>query len=195
MAAVTYRCPVDPDTCHQSAEPGYCPRHQERMERIRPRFPQPAEPPAEPASPRPEASPHTGGAGARAAAVPTAGVPTTEARIPVRWSVRVLGRDLAVPSSGALVVGREQEPFASLPGMAEQVYVSRRRHAQLYRVGDTLRLVDLGSTNGTFLDGMPVTEEVVARDGQPVSFGRPPGGLVAVVVCGTVELDEWGLPR
>lgn len=190
MAAMTYRCPVDPDTCQQSAEPGYCPRHQERMERIRPRFPQPAEPPAEPASPRPEASPHTGGAGARAA-----GAPVAEARVPVRWSVRVLGRDIPVPPSGVLVVGREQEPFASLPGMAEQLYVSRRRHAQLYRVGDTLRLVDLGSTNGTFLDGMPVAEEVVARDGQPVSFGRPPGGLVAVVVRGTVELDELGLPR
>ncbi|HEX5495694.1 MAG TPA: FHA domain-containing protein, partial [Mycobacteriales bacterium] len=149
MAAVTYRCPVDPDTCQTSAGPGFCPTHHQPMERIRPRFPQPAEPPAEPASPRPEASPHTGGPGPRAA-----GVLAAEARIPVRWSVQVLGRDIVVPSAGVLVVGREQEPFASLPGMAEQLYVSRRRHAQLYRVGDTLRLVDLGSTNGTFLDSM-----------------------------------------
>lgn len=184
MAAVTYRCPVDPDTCHPAAGPGYCPRHHVPLERLRPPFPRPADPPPDPVSPRPEAP-----------EVPAAQARGAQVRGAVRWSVRVLGRDIAVPPTGALVVGREQEPFASLPGMAEQLYVSRRRHAEFHRVGDTLRLVDLGSTNGTFLDGMPVTEEVVARDGQPVSFGRPPGGLVAVVVRATVELDELGLPR
>jgi FHA domain-containing protein/uncharacterized protein DUF1707 len=46
-----------------------------------------------------------------------------------------------------------------------------RRHAELRRTGEHWRLRDLGSRNGTRLNGIRVTEEVEARPGDQVSFG------------------------
>jgi predicted component of type VI protein secretion system len=44
------------------------------------------------------------------------------------------------------------------------------RHAQLERVGETYRLKDLGSTNGTRVNGLPVTETALRFDDR-VRFG------------------------
>jgi hypothetical protein len=46
-----------------------------------------------------------------------------------------------------------------------------RRHAQLRRVDETWLLRDLGSSNGTRLNGMRVTEEVEVRPGDQLSLG------------------------
>jgi hypothetical protein len=46
-----------------------------------------------------------------------------------------------------------------------------RRHAQLRRTGDGWLLRDLGSSNGTRLNGMRVTQEVDVRPGDQVSLG------------------------
>jgi len=46
-----------------------------------------------------------------------------------------------------------------------------RRHAQLRRVDDTWLLRDLGSSNGTRLNGMRVTEEIEVRPGDQLSLG------------------------
>jgi FHA domain/Domain of unknown function (DUF1707) len=46
-----------------------------------------------------------------------------------------------------------------------------RRHAQLRRVDETWLLRDLGSSNGTRLNGMRVTEEIEVRPGDQVSLG------------------------
>jgi ABC transport system ATP-binding/permease protein len=54
-----------------------------------------------------------------------------------------------------------------------------RRHAALVIDGDTIRLKDLGSTNGTFLEGEPVgAQSVLVRNGQRVDIG-PLAFLVA----------------
>lgn len=45
------------------------------------------------------------------------------------------------------------------------------RHARLAPVGDGYALSDLGSTNGTFVDGRRVEGEVVLRGGETVAFG------------------------
>jgi pSer/pThr/pTyr-binding forkhead associated (FHA) protein len=45
-----------------------------------------------------------------------------------------------------------------------------RRHAELRRNGDTVVLTDLGSTNGTRVNGAPVRERVLAS-GDEVSVG------------------------
>jgi hypothetical protein len=45
-----------------------------------------------------------------------------------------------------------------------------RRHAELRRAGDTVVLTDLGSTNGTRVNGAPVRERVLAS-GDEVSVG------------------------
>jgi hypothetical protein len=75
------------------------------------------------------------------------------------------------------------EPLV-LPDDADCVFVGRastcevrlsdrsvsRRHAQLRRQGDGWRVVDLLSTNGTYLNGRPISS-AVARPGDEVCFG------------------------
>jgi hypothetical protein len=46
-----------------------------------------------------------------------------------------------------------------------------RRHAQLRRVDETWLLRDLGSSNGTRLNGMRVIEEIQVRPGDQLSLG------------------------
>lgn len=46
-----------------------------------------------------------------------------------------------------------------------------RHHAEIRVDGDTVTLVDLGSTNGTFLNGQPVSR-VMLTDGARVTLGR-----------------------
>jgi FHA domain/Domain of unknown function (DUF1707) len=47
-----------------------------------------------------------------------------------------------------------------------------RHHAELQRIGSEWLLIDLGSSNGTRLNGWRVVEPVVVRLGDQVSFGR-----------------------
>jgi hypothetical protein len=49
-----------------------------------------------------------------------------------------------------------------------------RKHAELRRAGDRWLLRDLGSRNGTRVNGMRVSEEVEVRPGDRISFGGVP---------------------
>lgn len=68
---------------------------------------------------------------------------------------------------GANVVGREEGLQVSLVGESS---VSRQ-HAKLEKVGDEVRLADLGSTNGTYLNGSKLSGEAVLQPGDSVQFG------------------------
>ncbi len=46
-----------------------------------------------------------------------------------------------------------------------------RRHAQLWRAGERWFLRDLGSRNGTRVNGMRVLEDVEVRPGDRLSLG------------------------
>ena len=46
-----------------------------------------------------------------------------------------------------------------------------RRHALFTRTGNTCEVTDLGSTNGTHLDGRRITAPTVLRDGAEIQFG------------------------
>jgi hypothetical protein len=46
-----------------------------------------------------------------------------------------------------------------------------RRHAELYTDDDSLRLRDLDSSNGTFVNGEEIDNECVLHDGDVVAFG------------------------
>src|SRR6476469_6916941 len=67
-----------------------------------------------------------------------------------------------------LIVGRA--PTCDLPVFDPTI---SRRHAELVADGDTLSLKDLGSSNGTFLNGAKVGEATVAID-DLVAFGKVP---------------------
>jgi DNA-binding winged helix-turn-helix (wHTH) protein len=67
---------------------------------------------------------------------------------------------------GENIVGRERDAAAWL-----DVHSVSRRHARIVVSGHTATLEDLGSKNGTFLNGKPVTRPAVLEDGDPLRIG------------------------
>jgi hypothetical protein len=65
-----------------------------------------------------------------------------------------------------VVVGRQQ----GLAATVDDESVSRR-HARITRRGDEFELEDLGSFNGTHIDGVPV-RSCVLQEGDTVQFGQ-----------------------
>lgn len=74
---------------------------------------------------------------------------------------------LPAPSPHPLLIGRD--PGNGLRLSHETV---SRMHAELTAQGDRWMLRDLGSTNGTCVNGQRVTGTVPVREGDQVSFGR-----------------------
>ena len=75
------------------------------------------------------------------------------------------GREHAV-REGETIVGREGDVALASTGVS-------RRHAKLTKSGDSVTLEDLGSTNGTKRDGVPLAagERVALSGGETISFG------------------------
>jgi pSer/pThr/pTyr-binding forkhead associated (FHA) protein len=71
-----------------------------------------------------------------------------------------------LPSGAVKTIGRS--PGAEF--IVEAALVSRL-HCQLTATGDSLQVKDLGSTNGTFVNGTRVTSAAL-RDGDRLSVGR-----------------------
>ncbi len=71
------------------------------------------------------------------------------------------------------VIGRRQDLALSLPSMAVS-----GQHAEITEAGGALLLRDLGSTNGTFVNGRRVVEPVTLREDDLVQFAN-----VAYRVC------------
>jgi DNA-binding winged helix-turn-helix (wHTH) protein len=67
---------------------------------------------------------------------------------------------------GENIVGRERDAVAWL-----DVHSVSRRHARIVVSGDAATLEDLGSKNGTFLKGKPVTHPSPLEDGDLVRIG------------------------
>ena len=68
---------------------------------------------------------------------------------------------------GDNAVGREEALAISIQGESS----ISRNHAQLTRTGDTVVVKDLGSTNGTFVNGAKITSDVTLNPGDSVQFG------------------------
>jgi len=66
-----------------------------------------------------------------------------------------------------------------------------RRHAAIYAEGESLRLEDLGSTNGTFRNGKRVLKAPL-RHGDTIEMGST---LLRIAVGDTVWRDEAGIAR
>ena len=89
-----------------------------------------------------------------------------------------LGRRFELGPHG-LVVGRdpENEICADLPSIS-------RRHARLYEKEDGAWLEDLGSTNGTLVNGVPVDGPYQLRNGDQITCG---GSIFKYIEGGNVE--------
>jgi len=102
-----------------------------------------------------------------AALTPTASAPLPGQ--PVHYEPRLVkstGEFASLPE-GETVVGREENLGISLVGESS---VSRR-HASITRQGSLLTLRDLGSTNGTFVNGRRVNADTQLSPGDDVQFG------------------------
>jgi len=76
-----------------------------------------------------------------------------------------VGRIVAVPAEG-LVVGRGGDADLRIDDAGLS-----RCHARLFRMGDGTYVQDLGSTNGSWVDGAPVRGAVLVSDGSRVALG------------------------
>jgi S1-C subfamily serine protease len=70
---------------------------------------------------------------------------------------------------GYLGLGRH--PLSDLRFDAEKDLDASTRHAAIVKTGDTFTLKDLGSTNGTFVNGEKLTGERQLHDGDRLKFG------------------------
>jgi hypothetical protein len=80
--------------------------------------------------------------------------------------------ELVLPDGRRVPIGSEPLVIGRLPecGVVLQDTNVSRRHAELRRSGDEVVLTDLGSTNGTRVNGAPIREQVLGS-GDEVSVG------------------------
>jgi pSer/pThr/pTyr-binding forkhead associated (FHA) protein len=78
------------------------------------------------------------------------------------------GSGHVVPLSAARVtIGRTGESDISLQGD----WCASRRHCEMLRRGDHWSIVDVGSTNGTLVNGRAISRPTLLHDGDIVSVG------------------------
>jgi pSer/pThr/pTyr-binding forkhead associated (FHA) protein len=76
------------------------------------------------------------------------------------------GAGRQTPLEGSIEIGREGST-----GLAIDDEQASRRHARVTAQGDTAKVEDLGSTNGTYLNGSPVEGEQTLRPGDRLRVG------------------------
>lgn len=94
-----------------------------------------------------------------------AGADNSLEREGIRYRIRAQGR-AALLGEDEVVIGRS--PYCSL--VLEQDTLSRL-HATVQMVGEDVELSDLGSSNGTFLNGERVGAPVKVRPGDEIRLG------------------------
>lgn len=178
MATVIYRCPISPD-CPTAEQAGFCPNHPtDRLERDRGRTRTQS---AHQAQPRQAAEP--GQPPSAAVPPPTRLSRQTTAAGDGRpgLALQVAGERVEIPENG-LVIGRSIPRFQALP-----LEVSRR-HVRLFWHGTELCVLDVGSVNGTYVDGDRITTVHPLRAGDVLRLGLD----FEIPVVG--EFDDFGLP-
>ncbi|MGX4689408.1 FHA domain-containing protein [Streptomyces sp. JNUCC 63] len=95
------------------------------------------------------------------------------------------------PEQGSTELGRDAPDCAHVPGLADLDQLSRR-HAELTWHAGMLYVTDVGSSNGTYVDGVRVTRPVQLWPGRHrLQLAQKPES----VDVDLVELDEYGAPR
>ena len=100
------------------------------------------------------------------APLPTASPAAVVASGPASRLVAEAGGSVNVPD-GTTLIGREATLGLSLPDPS----TLSRRHAELVRQGDHLMVRDLGSTNGTYVNGRKIDSDTPLSVGDAVQFG------------------------
>ena len=91
------------------------------------------------------------------------------------WAI-LLGHDVELPITfNRCLIGRSAEADVSIP-----IDSVSRRHAMLWQEDATIWIYDLGSANGTFIEGTPASDPLPIGFGQRVALGPTPFVLRAV---------------
>ncbi|HKW42307.1 MAG TPA: FHA domain-containing protein, partial [Gemmatimonadales bacterium] len=77
-----------------------------------------------------------------------------------------------VESFGKAIIELGRHPLCDLRFDAERDRDVSSRHAAIIRQGDRFAVRDLGSTNGTFVNGTRITGDVALADGDVIGFGQ-----------------------
>jgi pSer/pThr/pTyr-binding forkhead associated (FHA) protein len=97
--------------------------------------------------------------------------------------LRVTGGNAAgseIPLDDGLLIGRSASGDGSLGGDPEL----SREHANIKWAGVQLLIEDLGSTNGTFVNGARITEATPIRPGDAISIGASTAEVAGTVPAG-----------
>ncbi len=97
-----------------------------------------------------------------------------------QFKVRIGNQTLALPD-GEHDIGRLPDCWLTLDDD-----LASRQHARFHVAGPTAVLVDLGSRNGTFVNGKRIVGRYALHDGDKVRVGRE----ILVVVKGEYSVDE-----
>jgi pSer/pThr/pTyr-binding forkhead associated (FHA) protein len=73
------------------------------------------------------------------------------------------------PFENAISIGRDA---SSVQAVVQTDRTVSRTHAQVSASPSGFALRDLGSSNGTFVDGRPIADSVIIKPGQPFVVGR-----------------------
>lgn len=200
MAAMTWQCPI----CEESSDyEGTCPAHltlyvlipqpdpasgttpvNEADHTAAGAVPAPTEEGATVPSPVGPASPRGPAVSGLIHAEPDAAPPSRRLALMTPWQ-----QQIELPEHGELVIGRSNPALKDNSTAREMLQISRR-HARFHRdsSGD-LYVEDLGSMNGTFLDGLSVADRGSRiHPGQTLRLGQD-------VECTVIALNEFGEPN
>jgi DNA-binding NtrC family response regulator len=120
----------------------------------------------------------------KAGTLPAEKTESGEARrvLSLRWIFPALGTTVTPLAGARALLGRGEECDARLPGSE-----TSRQHAEIRREGPLHVLRDLGSTNGTFLNGAQITEAPLSA-GDIVRLGE------WIAVCSELGADDAAEP-
>ncbi|MBC9956112.1 FHA domain-containing protein [Yimella sp. cx-51] len=87
------------------------------------------------------------------------------------------GNNRKIATNQILTIGRSRDNDLMVTDAG-----ASRRHAQLRRVGDQIEVVDLGSSNGTFVDGRRITAPTLVAPGGSIQLGGTDASPLGVEV-------------
>jgi pSer/pThr/pTyr-binding forkhead associated (FHA) protein/V8-like Glu-specific endopeptidase len=102
----------------------------------------------------------------------------------IKLQLMATGRTLELHDA---VVQLGRDASATIPFTGDDARVVSTRHAELRQTGEGWRLVDLGSRNGTYLNGRRVQGEAPLAVGDEVRLGETGPRLVVVSLGGVAE--------
>src|SRR2546422_4401787 len=85
------------------------------------------------------------------------------------WSSDVCSSDLAFRKA---YIGLGRHPLSDVRFDVDRDLDVSSRHAGIVRHGETFMVRDLGSTNGTFVNGARISGDVVLADGDVIGLGQ-----------------------